>query len=145
MGRVRVLEIAGQLSAAIDVLNVVSVNHLWFAPAAAEKAKAQMTSGDWDAALESAQRILAHDPNDVESLRMVVLYLLSREGNVEAARRKLGELRRAGSDRAEKRVAVHGVREGRRASLGGHATVLAACAQFLGAREGDSTPRTSGC
>ena len=137
MGRVRVLEIAGQLSAAIDVLNVVSVNHSWFAPAAAEKAKAQMTSGDWDAALESAQRILAHDPNDVESLRMVVLYLLSREGNVEAARRKLGELLDA-LDRTEPRNAslyAACARDAARVS-GGHATVLAACAQFLGRARG---------
>ena len=92
MGRVKVLESAGQLRGALEVLNHIVVQFSWFIPAMAEKARLQMMSGDWDAALETSQRIQGTDQQNIESLRLIILYLLSCEGQVDAARKKIAEL-----------------------------------------------------
>eukprot|EP00444_Apocalathium_aciculiferum_P057661 CAMPEP_0183595270 /NCGR_PEP_ID=MMETSP0371-20130417/173111_1 /TAXON_ID=268820 /ORGANISM="Peridinium aciculiferum, Strain PAER-2" /LENGTH=93 /DNA_ID=CAMNT_0025807063 /DNA_START=14 /DNA_END=291 /DNA_ORIENTATION=+ len=47
---------------------------------------------DWDQALESAARIQQHEPNNIEALRLNVLFLLSRESKCDAAAEKLQEL-----------------------------------------------------
>ena len=45
----------------------------------AEKARLQMMGGDWDAALETAQRIQGSDSQNIEALRLIIFYLLSCE------------------------------------------------------------------
>merc|ERR1719163_2410414 len=51
-----------------------------------------MMTADWDQALESAGRIQQQDPNNIEALRLNVLFLLSRESRCDAAAEKLQEL-----------------------------------------------------
>jgi tetratricopeptide repeat protein 21B len=132
MGRVKILETSGQLAGAVEVLNHVVVQFAWFVPAMAEKARLQMMSGDWDAALETAQRIQGADPQNIESLRLIIFYLLSCEGNLDTARKKMSELTDA-LDRHEPRNAqlyTTCARDIARLS-GGHNGVLGACSQML--------------
>ncbi|CAE8650139.1 unnamed protein product, partial [Polarella glacialis] len=57
-----------------------------------EKAKTLMMTADWDQALESAGRLQQQEPNNIEALRLNVLFLLSRESRCDAAAEKLQEL-----------------------------------------------------
>ena len=120
MGRVRVLEIAGQLSAAIDVLNVVSVNHLWFAPARGREGEGADDLHAGTRRWNCPAHPRARSERRRWRLRMVVLYLLSREGNVRGCPAEVPPpLDALDRTEPEKRVAVHGVREGRRVARGG--------------------------
>eukprot|EP00928_Gymnodinium_smaydae_P093057 TRINITY_DN7707_c1_g1_i1.p1 TRINITY_DN7707_c1_g1~~TRINITY_DN7707_c1_g1_i1.p1 ORF type:complete len:1369 (+),score=395.70 TRINITY_DN7707_c1_g1_i1:73-4107(+) len=92
MGKAKVLEGKRQWQLALDCLNKVIVQHPWYLPALIEKAKTLMMTADWDQALESAGRIQQQDPNNIEALRLNVLFLLSRESRCDAAADKLQEL-----------------------------------------------------
>jgi tetratricopeptide repeat protein 21B len=92
MGKAKVLEGKRQWQQALDCLNKVIVMHTWYLPALIEKAKTLMMTADWDQALESAGRIQQSEPNNIEALRLNVLFLLSRESRCDAAAEKLQEL-----------------------------------------------------
>jgi tetratricopeptide repeat protein 21B len=92
MGKAKVLEGKRQWAQSLDCLNKVIVMHSWYLPALIEKAKTLMMTADWDQALESAGRIQQQDPNNIEALRLNVLFLLSRESRCDAAAEKLQEL-----------------------------------------------------
>lgn len=92
MGKAKVLEGKRQWQQALDSLNKVIVMHTWYLPALIEKAKTLMMTADWDQALESAGRIQQQEPNNIEALRLNVLFLLSRESRCDAAAEKLQEL-----------------------------------------------------
>jgi hypothetical protein len=57
-----------------------------------EKARSHLALGDWDAALDTAQRCLSEDANCIPAHRIVVLHALTRVGNYPEAARKLTEL-----------------------------------------------------
>jgi len=92
MGKAKVLEGKRQWQQALDCLNKVIVMHPWYLPALIEKAKTLMMTADWDQALEAASRIQQSEPNNIEALRLNVLYLLSRESRCDAAAEKLKDL-----------------------------------------------------
>lgn len=92
MGKAKVLEGKRQWVQALDALNKVIVMHDWFLPALIEKAKALMMTADWDQALEAAGRLQQHEANNIEALRLNVLFLLSRESRCEEAAERLQEL-----------------------------------------------------
>eukprot|EP00931_Biecheleriopsis_adriatica_P087453 TRINITY_DN61918_c0_g1_i1.p1 TRINITY_DN61918_c0_g1~~TRINITY_DN61918_c0_g1_i1.p1 ORF type:complete len:1362 (+),score=379.50 TRINITY_DN61918_c0_g1_i1:247-4086(+) len=92
MGKAKVLEGKRQWAQALDALNKVIVMHSWFLPALIEKAKTLMMTADWDQALESASRLQQQEPNNIEALRLNVLFFLSRESRCDAAAEKLQEL-----------------------------------------------------
>lgn len=92
MGKAKVLEGKRQWVPALDALNKVIVMHEWFLPALIEKAKALMMTADWDQALEAAGRLQQHEANNIEALRLNVLFLLSRESRCEEAAERLQEL-----------------------------------------------------
>ena len=92
MGKAKVLEGKRQWVQALDALNKVIVTHDWFLPALIEKAKALMMTADWDQALEAAGRLQQHEANNIEALRLNVLFLLSRESRCEEAAERLQEL-----------------------------------------------------
>lgn len=92
MGKAKVLEGKRQWVQALDALNKVIVMHDWFLPALIEKAKALMMTADWDQALEAAGRLQQHEANNIETLRLNVLFLLSRESRCEEAAERLQEL-----------------------------------------------------
>mmetsp|Transcript_138949 Transcript_138949/g.443691 ORF Transcript_138949/g.443691 Transcript_138949/m.443691 type:complete len:1347 (-) Transcript_138949:215-4255(-) len=92
MGKAKVLEGKRQWQQALECLNKVIVMHPFYLPALIEKAKTLIMTVDWDQALESAARIQQHEPNNIEALRLNVLFLLSRESKCDAAAEKLQEL-----------------------------------------------------
>eukprot|EP00406_Dinophysis_acuminata_P039023 CAMPEP_0179375406 /NCGR_PEP_ID=MMETSP0797-20121207/87788_1 /TAXON_ID=47934 /ORGANISM="Dinophysis acuminata, Strain DAEP01" /LENGTH=1226 /DNA_ID=CAMNT_0021091415 /DNA_START=14 /DNA_END=3695 /DNA_ORIENTATION=- len=92
MGKAKVLEGKRQWQPALDCLNKVIVMHSWYLPALIEKAKTLMMTADWDQALESAGRIQQQEPNNIEALRLNVLFLLSRESRCDDAAKRLQEL-----------------------------------------------------
>lgn len=92
MGRAKVLEGKRQWQQALDCLNKVIVCHSWYLPALIEKAKTLMMTADWDQALDTANRIQQQEANNIEALRLNVLFLLSRESRCDAAAEKLQEL-----------------------------------------------------
>ena len=92
MGKAKVLEGKRQWVQALDALNKVIVMHDWFLPALIEKAKALMMTADWDQALEAAGRLQQQEANNIEALRLNVLFLLSRESRCEEASERLTEL-----------------------------------------------------
>lgn len=95
MGKAKVLEGKRQWQQALECLNKVIVMHPFYLPALIEKAKTLIMTVDWDQALESAGRIQAQEPNNIEALRLNVLFLLSRESKCDAAGQKLQELVKA--------------------------------------------------
>uniref|UniRef100_A0A7S2HRG3 Tetratricopeptide repeat protein 21B n=1 Tax=Zooxanthella nutricula TaxID=1333877 RepID=A0A7S2HRG3_9DINO len=95
MGKAKVLEGRRQWQVALECLNKVIVMHDFYLPALIEKAKTLMMTADWDQALEAAGRITAQDPDNIEALRLNVLFLLSRESRCDAAAEKLQVLVRA--------------------------------------------------
>ena len=52
--------------------------YAWFLPALVEKFLVLMAMGDWDQAVETAQRVLAKDQHNIEALRLIALFLLSQ-------------------------------------------------------------------
>jgi tetratricopeptide repeat protein 21B len=85
----------GQFTKALDNLNQAVVLHSWFLPALSEKAKTLLLMGDWEQALETAQRVLNENEYEIDALNIFILYMLAREGNSEEAVRKLQQLNEA--------------------------------------------------
>lgn len=52
--------------------------HAWFLPALVEKCLVLMAMGDWDQAVETAQRVLGWDQQNIEALKLITLFLLSQ-------------------------------------------------------------------
>ena len=132
MGRVKVMERSGQVAAALDALNQVAVTHPSFTPAVAEKAKMQMRTGDWEAALETTAGLLERDDRNIDALRLHAFYLLTVQGNSHRARGKMSELMDA-LDALEGRNAGLFVSCARDVSrvAGGDGNVLSVCGQML--------------
>jgi hypothetical protein len=61
------------------------VGYPWFLPALVEKARLLLALDDWEQAMETAQRILAQDAQNIEALRLTVLFLLARESRYGVA------------------------------------------------------------
>jgi tetratricopeptide (TPR) repeat protein len=51
-----------------------------------------MVNGDWEQALETVQKVLVKDRQNVEGLRIYAFYLLTRENDIEYVQEKLDEL-----------------------------------------------------
>ncbi|XP_074159318.1 tetratricopeptide repeat protein 21B [Sminthopsis crassicaudata] len=95
LGKAHYLEIRQNYSGALETMNQITLNLPSFLPAFVKKMKLQLALQDWDQAVETAQRIIQQDNQNVESLRMLALYHLCREGNIQEATNKLGDLIRA--------------------------------------------------
>jgi tetratricopeptide (TPR) repeat protein len=89
LGKARAMTVLSRYDAAVDVMNELAARHPGFAPAASERAKARLAACDFEGAAENAHRGLAEDPEDIECHRVMVFLLLSREGDVSAARRQM--------------------------------------------------------
>lgn len=46
------------------------VGYSWFLPALVEKARVLLVTSDWEQALETAQRVLAQDAQNIEAMRL---------------------------------------------------------------------------
>lgn len=51
-----------------------------------------MVNGDWEQALETVQKVLVKDRQNVEALRIYSFYLLTRENDIDYVLEKLDEL-----------------------------------------------------
>lgn len=79
-------------SGALETVSQIIVNFPSFLPAFEKKMKLQLALQDWDQTVETAQRLLLQDSHNVEALRMLALYYLCREGDIEKAAAKLENL-----------------------------------------------------
>ncbi|XP_012616626.2 tetratricopeptide repeat protein 21B isoform X1 [Microcebus murinus] len=95
LGKAQCLEMRQNYSGALDTVNQIIVNFPSFLPAFVKKMKLQLALQDWDQTVETAQRLLLQDSQNVEALRMLALYYLCREGDIEKASTKLEKLENA--------------------------------------------------
>ncbi|KAM5156060.1 tetratricopeptide repeat protein 21B isoform 2-T2 [Callospermophilus lateralis] len=95
LGKAQCLEMRQNYSGALETVNQIIVNFPSFIPAFVKKMKLQLALQDWDQTVETAQRLLLQDNQNVEALRMLALYHLCREGDIEKASSKLDNLGKA--------------------------------------------------
>ena len=132
LGKARAMTVLSRYDAAVDVMNELAARHPGFAPAASERAKARLAACDFEGAAENARLGLAEDPEDIECHRVLVFLLLSREGDVQAARRQMVSLEDA-MERREPRNAFLFLETSRDAARvgGGDGAVLGSCGRLL--------------
>lgn len=70
---------------AMECLNQAVALQAGFTPALVEKARLLMSIGDWDLANEVVTRVLSMEPDNLEALRLMALYTVTREANAKAA------------------------------------------------------------
>uniref|UniRef100_A0ABI7YCL5 Tetratricopeptide repeat domain 21B n=1 Tax=Felis catus TaxID=9685 RepID=A0ABI7YCL5_FELCA len=83
LGKAQCLEMRQNYSGALDTVNQIIVNFPSFLPAFVKKMKLQLALQDWDQTVETAQRLMLQDNQNVEALRILALYYLCREGDIE--------------------------------------------------------------
>ncbi|XP_077347338.1 tetratricopeptide repeat protein 21A [Lithobates pipiens] len=72
-------------SGALDIINQIIVNFPKFLIALTLKMRYVLAQQDWDQSLETAQRILSIDGNNIDAFQMLAIYSLTREGNIPKA------------------------------------------------------------
>ncbi|KAJ0406797.1 hypothetical protein ATCC90586_000850 [Pythium insidiosum] len=77
---------------ALEYLDEVIVKFPWFKHGVTEKALVLLKMGHWDECLDSAERALGENPRDIEALRIVILLLLTRDGQPRTAAQRIREL-----------------------------------------------------
>ncbi len=95
LGRAKVYEKSKKYDIALEILIEVGVSYKSFNPALIEKSKIHIFNGDWDQALETIQRVMIDERQNVEALRIYIFYLLSRETDLELVVEKMSELMEA--------------------------------------------------
>ena len=86
MGKAALHAQRGQHREALEALNQVIVLYAWFLPALVEKFLVLVATGDWEQAVETAQRVLSQDAHNIEALRLAAAFLLSQEGAARSPR-----------------------------------------------------------
>ncbi|XP_066201690.1 tetratricopeptide repeat protein 21B isoform X1 [Saccopteryx leptura] len=95
LGKAQCLEMRQNYLGALETINQMVVNFPSFLPAFVQKMKLQLALQDWDQMIEIAQRLMLQDKQNVEALRMLALYYLCREGDIEKAAATLENLANA--------------------------------------------------
>ena len=85
MGKAALHAQRGQHREALEALNQVIVLYAWF-PRLVEKFLVLVATGDWEQAVETAQRVLSQDAHNIEALRLSAAFLLSQEGAARSPR-----------------------------------------------------------
>ncbi|OQS06545.1 hypothetical protein THRCLA_01407 [Thraustotheca clavata] len=80
---------------ALECYDEIIVKFTWFQQSLSEKALVLLKMGEWDQCVDSAERALTSNPADVEALRLLILYLLTREGKPKEAATRIRELVKA--------------------------------------------------
>uniref|UniRef100_A0A8C2PD40 Tetratricopeptide repeat protein 21B n=1 Tax=Capra hircus TaxID=9925 RepID=A0A8C2PD40_CAPHI len=83
LGKAQCLEMRQNYSGALETVNQIIMNFPGFLPAFVKKMKLQLALQDWDQTVETAQRLMLQDNQNLEALRMLALYYLCREGDIE--------------------------------------------------------------
>ncbi len=98
-GKAKYYEMCGQFDEANRVLSTLVVVYPKFAPPLVEKMKVELALQDWEQAEDTAGRVMAVEPRNIEAMRFKVLQLMCRNGQYEEAsmnlRRLYGELERS--------------------------------------------------
>uniref|UniRef100_A0A4W5JEK9 Tetratricopeptide repeat protein 21A/21B N-terminal ARM repeat domain-containing protein n=1 Tax=Hucho hucho TaxID=62062 RepID=A0A4W5JEK9_9TELE len=68
-------------SGALETVNQVIVSFPGFLPAFIKNMKLLLTLQDWEQTVDTSQRLLQKDKNNLEALRMLTLHSLCREGD----------------------------------------------------------------
>ncbi|XP_054418760.1 tetratricopeptide repeat protein 21B [Pteronotus mesoamericanus] len=92
LGKAQCLEMRQNYLGALETVNQIIVLFPSFLPAFVQKMKLQLALQDWDQTMEIAQRLMLQDEQNVEALRMLALYYLCREGDIEKAATTLENL-----------------------------------------------------
>jgi len=92
LGRAKLLEKSKKYPEAIEILSEIAIHNKDFFPALLEKTKLYMVNGDWEQALETVQKVLVKDKQNIEGIRIHTFYLLTRENDIEYVQEKLDEL-----------------------------------------------------
>ena len=92
MGKAALHAQRGQHREALEALNQVIVLYAWFLPALVEKFLVLVATGDWEQAVETAQRVLSQDAHNIEALRLSAAFLLSQEGRCPLAADRVSDL-----------------------------------------------------
>jgi tetratricopeptide (TPR) repeat protein len=81
LGHLEYLKRKGQYAKALDVADEIIILFEWFKPRFTIKAQLLVLTSEWDLALETANRAIAHNKKDVEALQVIILYHLVNSGN----------------------------------------------------------------
>ncbi|KAM9669880.1 tetratricopeptide repeat protein 21B isoform 2-T2 [Dama dama] len=92
LGKAQCLEMRQNYSGALETVNQIIMNFPSFLPALVKKMKLQLAFQDWDQTVETAHRLMLQDNQNLEALRMLALYSLCREGDIEKAATQLENL-----------------------------------------------------
>lgn len=92
LGRAKFFERQKKYDVTLEILSEISVCYKGFNPALIEKSKIHIFNGDWDQALETIQKVMIDERQNVEALRIYIFYLLSRETDLELVVEKMNEL-----------------------------------------------------
>lgn len=92
LGRAKIFEKNKKYDDALQTLSEIAIQNQDFQPALLEKTKIHMVNGDWEQALETVQKVLIKDKQNIEGLRIYTFYLLTRENDLEYVCEKLDEL-----------------------------------------------------
>ena len=104
LGRAKFLQMTESYNDALEMYNQIVVHFTWFVPALVEKARLLLLMGDWEQAKESAQRVLASDPSNIDGQRVMIVYKLACEADYADAANAVHSLMSA-LDRHEPRNA----------------------------------------
>ncbi|CAK4097343.1 unnamed protein product [Aphanomyces euteiches] len=79
----------------LECYDEIIVKYTWFKQALSEKALVLLKTGEWDQCVDSAERALSNSADDIDALRLLILYLLTREGKPKEAASRIRELMKA--------------------------------------------------
>lgn len=77
---------------ALECFDEIIVKFTWFKHSVSEKALILLKMGNWEQSIDSVERALAENPKDIEAIRIMILFLLSREGRTKDAAQQIREL-----------------------------------------------------
>ena len=82
LGRAKFFEKVKKYDIALEILSEISVSYRDFLPGLIEKSKIHILSGDYDQGIETIQKVIMEDRQNIEAIRIIIFYHLSRESNI---------------------------------------------------------------
>lgn len=95
LGQVKYHQLNGDVENALNILGRISIRYPDINIPLVEKLKTQLGHWNWEHALESANRILNLDANNIEALRVKIVIQLCRDGSYNASLPVLQQLYKA--------------------------------------------------
>jgi tetratricopeptide repeat protein 21B len=92
LGRANYNERKKKYERVLDDLNQIIVTYPDFLPAVTEKARILMIMNNWEESLGTTNRVLRKNSNDIDALRILVMYFLTRESKVTTISSRLNDL-----------------------------------------------------